>query len=443
MVSLSVSFPSSDTFESLLLLVEVTPFDVLIGVKDSEQDLMNYESINPLPYQSLESLIQNFLDRHPELKSVSSAIIALSSLLLDNPQETTAQGPYHLWIFNADSFKRTLGFSKVIFIDRTEAITRALPFLGPQDLLPLSGKTGSYFPGIKTRSMLALIDQSYDNMLLEYDDLSKKWQETKSFANSLKVETHHMELQHILNIMSQNMPFPFPTLDFFFSEEGLERLYQTLYQEKGMEEYLKREVLESPVVLEKGAPTAVDSLELNDPITRSSLEGVDISIASREPGLIPRPHKMASFLPLPVKAELPSGVSNTLNWDLLQNLPFLTILREALSFKGFSVQPSLDSSAISVPQEIQKLCFECLDMWLGLLGETLGRQALMLNTLGGVFLAGRLLCLMKGFFKDLSLYSSYAKEIGSNPLFADIPFLLVTHPVAAFLGMVSFVDELQ
>ena len=65
METLSVTFSYESTLKIPVLLVEVTPFDVLIGVKIPGQASISYESLNPVPFKSLEDVVLSFLERFP------------------------------------------------------------------------------------------------------------------------------------------------------------------------------------------------------------------------------------------------------------------------------------------------------------------------------------------------------------------------------------------
>ena len=358
------------------------------------------------------------------------------------PQQTTPPlPPFNTWVFDLSLFKKGTGLSNVIFIDRATVIGKAVPLLMASDFFVFSGQQAAYFNVPKSTLMIAVTDETYESSFLSFNEASKNWESTKSLVNNLELNTHNEAFQSVLNAMGQDVSFPFPTLTFFFSDQGIEKLYATLYEDNNMEVFLQRQIQASPMVLQKGAPTDVDSLELNNAITRSSLEGLDVSISSIEPTNPQAIKNAKSFLPLSLKNTL-SAAQDDLNWNLLRALPFDAIIKGAFSFKGIPFQSNaFPVSSTILPPALEKFCFDCLNMWSALLGETLGQQALILNAKGGVFLSGRLLLLIKTLLSDLSLNSAFEKEIAGQVSFTETSFALITNPTPAFLGMISFFED--
>ncbi len=440
METLSVTFSYESTLKIPLLMVEVTPFDILIGVKVPGQASISYESLNPVPFKSLEDVVLSFLERFPEFQEINSAVVALPQNFLTPQQTTPPLPPFNTWVFDLSLFKKGTGLSNVIFIDRATVIGKAVPLLMASDFFVFSGQQAAYFNVPKSTLMIAVTDETYESSFLSFNEASKNWVSTKSLVSNLELNTHNESFQGVLNAMGQDVSFPFPTLTFFFSNQGIEKLYATLYEDNNMEIFLQRQIEISPMVLQKGAPTDVDSLELNNVITRSSLEGLDVSI-SAEPISPHAIRNASSFLPLSLKNTL-SAYQDDLNWNLLRALPFEAIIKGAFSFKGIPFDSnSFPVSSIILPSALEKFCFDCLNMWSALLGETLGQQALILNATGGVFLSGRLLLLIKTLLSHLSLNSTFEKEISGQASFTETSFALITNPTPAFLGMISFFED--
>ncbi|MBS0185006.1 MAG: glucokinase [Proteobacteria bacterium] len=442
METLSITFSYESTLKISLLLVEVTPFDILIGVKVPSQTTISYESINPFAFTSLEDIVLNFLERFPEFQDINSAVVALPQNFLVFDQNAAPSSPFNAWKFDSSFFKKKTGFLNVFFVDRVTVIGKAVPMLLPNDFFVLSGQQAAYFNANKNTYMIALTDETYESSFFSFNEASKSWVSTKSLVNALELNTHNDALQNLLNVMSQDVSPSYPTLGFFFSAKGIEKLYATLYQENNMEDFIQRQIELTPAVIQKGAPTGVDSLELNDVITRSSLEGLDVSISAIAP-TDPQVIKNAkSFLPLSLKNTVPIS-QDDLNWALLKALPFLTIIKGAFSYKKLPFQSNIlfPMSSSNLQPILEKFCFDCLNTWSSLLGEALGQQALILNAQGGIFLAGRLLLLMKGLLRDLSLNSSFEKEISDQNSFTETSFALITNPMPSFLGMIVFFEE--
>ena len=434
----NLSFPDSLVLESSLLLVEVTPYDILIGVTMPHQNLMTYDSINPILFNSLEDLVLTYLDRLSLKERVRSAFVSLPLSFLQNNASHAFANSGNLWTFDVETFKNKVGLSEAIFVDRATSISYAIPFLQPNDVITFSSHHDE-FQAVQSPYMVSLIDQSYESVFTTLNG-SHEWESTKSFEKDLGLESQDPDVQNILAIMTQKMSFPEPNINFFFSTVGLESLYGTLYQEKGMEMFLKSKFETRPRIVDPGAPNDIDPQELNSP-PKVFLEGVTVNISSVDPSM-PTPIPYAkSYLPLTSKKQtLSQNTSLEINWNLLRALTFPIIVKESLSYKGI-LGPQTSSLSSQLPQDIQKFCFECLTLWSKILGETLGRHVLVMSAAGGVYLSGRLLLLIKTLLGDLSLAHAFEKEMLRHVFTTQPSLYVIIHPLPAFIGMVYMTQK--
>lgn len=444
MSSLTIPFPVFSRLKVSLLLVEVTPFDVLIGVLTPSDTSLTYNSIAPSPFKSLEDLVENFFSLHNFEEQPKTAYVVLPLNFLDRKQISPLSHPPFSWMFDQKKFKDRFNFSEVFLCDRGTAIAKAIPFLGPADVQLFSNELSGYFSEPQNTCFLVNIDCGFEEVsLIPITKQSLKiWQPFKNLGGFLSLETSLSYIQHIIDVLRQEHTPSFPTISDFVEHSGIESLYRTLYQEKGVEIALKRKLSESPHVIDIGAPTDIDPLELSNP-PRMSLEGMDISIASIEPRRIKKP-KPASLTENPFSKKTEFNATEELDWTLIRSLTVFQILKGAFDFQSVKSSVFAQSSAtqnLSLPSEIQKLCFETLDIWSMLLGTIIGRHTLLLNATGGAYISGRILYLLKDLFKDLSFVKSFEKESAKHPSFQQTHFFLISHSAPAFIGMVQLFLE--
>ena len=289
MTSLTTPFPILSQLKTPLLLVEVTPFDVLIGVLNPVEPILSYDSISPLPFHSLEDLMQNFFDLHNLLTIPGAVLIAFPLNFLEHRKSSSLPSPPFSWAFDQEEVQKRFGFSEIFVCDRGSAIAKAIPFLSPSDIQLFSNELPGYFSEPQSTCFLVNIDCGFEEVsLIPVKEGSLRiWKPFKNQGGALRLETDISYVQHLIDVMRHEYMSPYPTVSDFFENLGIERLYQTLYIDKGMEAYLRRKVFEAPRVIDPGAATDIDPVEINNP-PRMSLEGMDISIASIEPRRIKR-----------------------------------------------------------------------------------------------------------------------------------------------------------
>jgi glucokinase len=95
-------------------------------------------SIDHLPvaqYRSLIDAIDGYLGSHQDRNQIGAAVLGVASPVEDGRGVIINSQ----WVIDAAELRTAFGFKSISLINDFEAIARALPFLGEQDLKPLAG----------------------------------------------------------------------------------------------------------------------------------------------------------------------------------------------------------------------------------------------------------------------------------------------------------------
>jgi glucokinase len=91
--------------------------------------------------------------------------------------------------------------------------------------------------------------------------------------------------------------------------------------------------------------------------------------------------------------------------------------------------------------ESDPLAREALAMFCAMLGTAAGNLALILGARGGIYIAGGIVPRLGASFAESNFRRRFEAKGRFQPYLAAIPTYVVTHPIPAFLGLVSLLDE--
>jgi glucokinase len=91
--------------------------------------------------------------------------------------------------------------------------------------------------------------------------------------------------------------------------------------------------------------------------------------------------------------------------------------------------------------ESDPLVREALAMFCAMLGTAAGNLALILGARGGIYIAGGIVPRLGANFAESGFRRRFEAKGRFQPYLAAIPTYVVTHPIPAFLGLVSLLDE--
>jgi glucokinase len=87
------------------------------------------------------------------------------------------------------------------------------------------------------------------------------------------------------------------------------------------------------------------------------------------------------------------------------------------------------------------VCVEAVEMFCAMLGTVAGNLALTLGALGGVFIAGGIVPRLGTFFAASPFRERFESKGRFRAYLSAIPTYVVTHPMPAFLGLKSVLEE--
>jgi glucokinase len=91
--------------------------------------------------------------------------------------------------------------------------------------------------------------------------------------------------------------------------------------------------------------------------------------------------------------------------------------------------------------ESDPLAREALALFCAMLGTAAGNLALTLGARGGIYIAGGIVPRLGASFAESNFRRRFEAKGRFQPYLAAIPTYVVTHPIPAFLGLVSLLDE--
>lgn len=91
--------------------------------------------------------------------------------------------------------------------------------------------------------------------------------------------------------------------------------------------------------------------------------------------------------------------------------------------------------------ESDRLAREALAMFCAMLGTAAGNLALILGARGGIYIAGGIVPRLGAGLAETNFRQRFEAKGRFQPYLAAIPTYVVTHPIPAFLGLVSLLNE--
>ncbi len=390
-----------DGLKRSVILVDITPVAVVIGVASSES--IAYETFIPSKYRDFSELFRDFLRIDPGLTA------HCQECYISMP-ENEGIIPGYPWELNLSLLEHQFSHFAFDVVDRELCLALLPEFSLGESFINLAQKSPDNLSKFSFGTASYGAVSSDFSVTLTRVDPSKAFNALPSVGfdtdfSKVSVTSIHPEMQIYLNHISSQFGEEAISVQRFFSPKGLTCWYETLYQQKGFLRQLELAQLKEPLVVQSGAPSDIAPLQINKP-PRLSIEDLQVDILSNP--YDPTPEDNFSPVSRAPRMFSDSGMASRTS-SYFQTLSWSTLLSYAEQEAQENALSPILVNGIVIPTEIVNLAHSTLDSWVTLFGETLAQLVILMNMPGGIFMVGSFFQKLSGILPQGSFGSVFVK----------------------------------